>query len=101
MLPSYQTLCLMHLKKIWRSRIKLLLIGRNGDVCWGVHIRPLGSTACHNWFSNCYQDRDRISCLSYWRLVVGRDMYICTNVKKSYADSWLGEVNRLYVGDRE
>ena len=78
-----------------------MLIGISGDVCWGVHIRPLGSTAGHNWFSNCNQDQDRISCLSYWRLVVGRDMYICTNVKKSYADSWLGEVNRLYVGDRE
>ena len=25
----------------------------------------------------------------------------CTNVKKSYADSWLGKVDRLYVCDRE
>ena len=31
-------------------------------------------------------------------LVVGHEMYKC---KTSYADSWLGEVDRLYVGDRE
>ena len=74
------------------------MIDRSGDVYWGVHNRPLGSAAGHNWFSNCNQDQDRISCLSYWRLVVGQELNKC---KKSYAGSWLGKVNRQYVGDRE